>query len=75
MSQYLEFALIHDTGKTKVISVDSKSSGARLAVIKWYGPWRQYVLEPESDTIWNRDCLEDVNAQMKALLAERRIPA
>ena len=75
MSEYLEFVLIRDTGKTKVISVDSKSSGARLAVIKWYWPWRQYVLTPESDTIWNRDCLEDVNAHMKALLAERRIPA
>ncbi len=71
MSEYLEFYIVKDTGKTQVYSVDSKRSGARLAVIKWYGPWRQYTLWPERDTIWNSACLRDVNNFIAQLMGAR----
>ena len=74
MSKYLEFEEIRDTGKTKVIAVNSKNSGDQLAVISWYGPWRQYVMFPNDDTPWNKGCLEDVNAEIDGLMAARRIP-
>lgn len=72
MSEYLEFVEIYDTGKTKVWSVRSKSSGNELALISWYGPWRQYTMRPEPDTIWNTSCLTDINAFINARMAERK---
>lgn len=73
-SKYLEFRVIRDTGKTKVVSVDSKRQGSQLGVISWYGPWRQYVIFPNDDTLWNKGCLEDVNAYIDSLVAERTQP-
>ena len=60
-SQYLEFVEVKDTGKTKVWQVLSKHHGDVLAVISWYGSWRQYTFRPNPNTIWNTGCLEDVN--------------
>lgn len=74
MSEYLAFTEIRDTGKTKVISVDAKSSGDLLGIIKWYGPWRQYVLHPEPYTLWNKGCLSDVNDHMDELMRARKSP-
>ena len=71
-SQYLDFVLVHDTGKTRIYSVDSRSQGSRLAIIRWYGAWRQYVLEPEPDTGWNTGCLQDVIAFIGGLMEARR---
>ena len=71
-SEYLVFRELPSTGKTKVISVDSKHYGDRLATIKWYGAWRQYTLQPEPRTIWNTGCLRDVNAYIGELMAARR---
>ncbi len=71
MSRYLDFVLIQDTGKTRVYSVDSLSSGSRLALIKWYGAWRQYTLQPEPDTIWNKGCLQDVIGFVDLLMESR----
>ena len=71
-SQYLDFVLVNDTGKTRVYSVDSRSQGSRLAVIRWYGAWRQYVIEPEPKTIWNATCLQDVIAFIARLMEARR---
>ena len=72
---YLNFVLVHDTGKTKVFSVDSVSQGGRLGVICWYGPWRQYPIETEQDTVWNKDCLREVADFLDALMRERRVVA
>lgn len=48
------------SGKTEIHSVNSRSSGAILGVIKWYGAWRQYCFFPANDTIFNRGCMEDI---------------
>ncbi len=72
MSKFLEFRLLRDTGKTKVFDVLSKRQGNRLATIGWYGPWRQYVLSPCLNTVWNGGCLKDVMDFMANLMAERK---
>ena len=73
MNQYLEFKEVPASAlKTKVVDVLSQRSGERLAQIKWYGPWRCYVLHPVSMTIWNEQCLMDVNSYISRLQAERR---
>jgi hypothetical protein len=72
-TEYLDFVDASTPGaKTRRIWVMSRSSGVRLGSIRWKGTWRQYVLFPEPDTVWNRGCLEDVNERIGALMAERR---
>ena len=67
MSKYLEFSLIERKPKTKVIGVWSKKSANRLGIIKWYGPWRQYAFFPEKDTLFNVDCLSDIQSHIGGL--------
>lgn len=73
-TEYLRFIETADTGKTKVWDVLSRSRGNRLAVIKWHGPWRQYVMYPEHPTLWNVGCLSDIQSFITARMAERRVP-
>lgn len=72
MSKHLGFHLVNDTGKTQTYSVDSRSGGYRLATIKWYGAWRQYTLNPEPETIWNKECLLDTIDFISVLMEARK---
>lgn len=67
MSKYLEFSLIEQKPKTKVVGVWSKRSSDRLGLIKWYGKWRQYAFFPENDTLFNVECLNDIQTYIKGL--------
>lgn len=61
--------------KTKTIAVINKSSGNLLAMIAWYGAWRQYCFmpRPELGTVWNHTCLIDVLSVIDMLMKERTI--
>jgi hypothetical protein len=73
-SEYLTFEEDdHYEGKTKLLYVQSKRKIEILAVIKWYGPWRQYCFYPMPETIWNKGCMEDVQTVIKALMDERKV--
>jgi hypothetical protein len=75
-TKYLVFAEETFAGrKTKIIHVNSKSSGNELATIEWYGVWRQYCFMPtmEFDTVWNNTCLTDVITVINKLMKEREI--
>ena len=50
--------------------VNNKSNGT-LAMISWYGAWRQYTMKPVANTIWSIGCLEDVIKFMAELKADR----
>jgi len=67
MSKYLEFRLLKQKPKTKVIGVLSKLHGSRLGTIKWFGRWRQYTFSPESGTVFNVECLNDILLYIKGL--------
>ena len=67
MSKYLEFNLIEQKPKTKVISVDSTLHGNKLGIIKWYGAWRQYAFFPEYGTLFNTERLNDIQSYIKGL--------
>jgi hypothetical protein len=67
MSKYLEFSLIEKKPKTKVIGVWSKKSANRLGIIKWFGRWRQYAFFPETGTVFNTECLNDIVSHIKGL--------
>jgi hypothetical protein len=66
MSKYLEFATIEEK-KTKIIGVWSKKNGDRLGLIKWFGRWRQYAFFPETETLFNVECLNDIQSYISEL--------
>jgi len=45
--------------KTKSYAIVTHK-GATLGLIKWYGPWRQFVLEAYDCTVWSGGCLAEV---------------
>ena len=67
----ITFAEIEKKPKTSVYSVDSVSSGERLGIVKWYGPWRKYCFLPEDETLWDHSCLESVKIFMINLMNAR----
>jgi len=67
MSKYLEFKELESKPKTKVIEVISKIHGDRLGIIKWFGRWRQYAFFPWKETIFNVECLNDIQSYIRGL--------
>lgn len=73
-SRYLAFAWAgrSASGKTEVWRVTSMSSGDLLGGVSWYGPWRQYVFEPEGGCVFNNGCLNDVSGFLAEMNASHR---
>ncbi len=71
MSKYLKFKQIPYEGKTKRFEIISKNHGNVLGRIIWYGAWRQYIFLPADLTIWNKDCLKDIQDFIQNLMEER----
>ncbi|MBA7549963.1 hypothetical protein ES705_42468 [subsurface metagenome] len=67
MSKYLEFNILEQKPKTKVIEIISKRGRERLGIIKWFPRWRQYAFSPGADTIFNVECLNDIVSHIKGL--------
>ncbi len=55
------------SGKTGRYEVRNKRSGDLLALIHWYGAWRQYVFMPQLETIYSVGCLLDIIDFIKGL--------
>ena len=47
------------SGKTSIWNVSSKD-GIFLGQIRWFGRWRQYTFWPDDNTVWNKECLNEV---------------
>lgn len=73
MSKYLEFKRVPYEGKTKRFEVISKNHGYSLGRISWYGAWRQYAFSPAFETVWNKDCLKDIENFLNSLMVERKL--
>jgi len=72
MSEYLEFKQVSYEGKTKRFEVISVKHRYSLGRISWLGSWRQYVFSPAFETIWNRECLKDIQDFLQQLMDERK---
>jgi hypothetical protein len=46
--------------KTKIFAVLTKDTGAILGRIAWHAPWRCYAFFPAADTVFERNCLQDI---------------
>ena len=75
MPEYIEFReSTIKRAKTRVWDVASKSSGAILGRISWYGAWRQYVFFPAGGSLYSAGCLNDLASFIRERMAERRKP-
>jgi hypothetical protein len=74
MSSYLLFETRQpEQGrKTLIVDVKSVSRGDTLGEIRWYSHWRQYCFWPRAGTIWNRDCMTEVQAEISHLMEARK---
>lgn len=71
-SKYLAFELDdHYEGKTERVVVTAKKRLEILGEIKWFGRWRQYAFFPESHTVWNLECLDDIQVCIEVLKKRR----
>ena len=57
---WISFELQPIVGRKTGTWIVKTLQGARLGVVKWFGPWRQYSFFPDPDTAWERDCLRTV---------------
>lgn len=62
---------LSDTGKTKLIEVNSAFDNCYLGRISFLGRWRQYVYTPSgNDIIWSWECLEELKNKIIELNSE-----
>lgn len=71
-TQFLQFKVVEEKSKTKVIGVFSRSNDFRLGTIAWHGPWRKYVYSPDGPTIYDQGCLNDIADYLKAITIVRK---
>ena len=73
-TKYLRFDSYSVSGKkTKTVSVVNIHHNKEIGVIQWYSAWRQYCFIPEYNTIWNKECLGDINEVIYSLMEGRRL--
>lgn len=63
-----------DSDKTKIYMIYSKHNDSYLGKIKWYGPWRRYVLEPDREfkVLSDAKCLTEISAFLVNLMEKRK---
>lgn len=71
-TKHLKFDIISKKPKTNVYQVLTLDNYA-LGIIKWHPAWRQYCFFTEGyDTLWSKDCLEDLATFIKQLMEARK---
>jgi hypothetical protein len=74
-SQYLRLQLREPDdprAKTKRYFVRSREDETLLGEIRWHSPWRRYSFHPAPGTLFDAQCLGDVQTWLTELMAERR---
>ena len=73
MKKYIDWVLYEEKPKTDVFLVFSRSSLESLGMIKWYAPWRQYVIgNIDASAVFNNVCLEDISKFLTQLNQEQK---
>lgn len=72
-SKYLIFNLLAKNEKTNIYEVISKLHDTHLGFIRWYGAWRCYAFFSDAETIWNKDCLHDIELFIENLMHDRLV--
>lgn len=56
--------------KTDVFFVANIKSGLTIASIHWNTGWRRYCFYPESETVWDSNCLKDITFFLDKLMVD-----
>lgn len=59
--------------KTKIFLVVNKDNDSPIAMIRWYGAFRQYSFFPLTSTVYEKQCLCDIAEFLKILMEERKL--
>jgi hypothetical protein len=73
MKKWIEFKVIAEKPKTKIYKVLSLYDNTELGAIYWYGKWRQYVFEPNAETVWSDECLKELYDFLYKLKEDRKV--
>lgn len=72
-SKWINFSLYENTGKTSKYHVLTKDHHPiKLGEVKWFGRWRQYAFFPEPETVFEKQCMEDITNFLEILRLERK---
>lgn len=71
-TEFLSFYKIGDKPKTEVWAIDQRQGGARIGEVKWYGPWRRYVIHHEPGTHSDKKCLDEIALFLGKLMIEHK---
>jgi len=71
-TKYLKFVVVRYKPKTKVIAVINVTSGEELGRIEWFAKWRQYCFMPYGMTVWNVDCMKDIQNLITTLMISHK---
>lgn len=76
-SKYITFRVIEKKPKTDVYLIETKTlhrvdsainpQPLQLGIIKFYPNWRQYSFFPETGTVFEKQCMQDIISFMKLL--------
>lgn len=57
--------------KTQVLELcNAQNELIHLGQIKWHGSWRQYCFFPVDDTVFNKECLNDITKFLELINKE-----
>lgn len=70
-TKYLKFVLVKFKPKTNVYAVISINHDDELGRIEWFPRWRQYCFMPLGMTVWNTNCLDDIQKFLNTIMASR----
>lgn len=73
MAKWIEFIEQPSKGVTKIFKVSAKEGDQTLGIIKWFGNWRKYAFYPEANTIFEKDCLDDISTFLDDLMEQRKL--
>ena len=71
MSKWISFFLDEKKPKTEVWRIETKEGKNILGYVKWFTRWRKYSFFPETDTVYENDCLRDIADFIEYLMRER----
>jgi hypothetical protein len=67
MPKYIEFVAQDPGSRHPRYLIRNIRGGDVIGNFDWYQPWGRYIAEFTENSVWSRDCLEDVVAFMKQL--------
>jgi hypothetical protein len=70
-SKYIRFSKIQrpPNRTTDIVAVENIGSGERIGTIAWHSPFRKYAFFPVNETVFDADCLSDIEAVVRDMMA------